>query len=397
MGGELDRYDSSSSSAQARGAALRRGGGHDSRERGFVLLFVLWTLTGIALLLALYNRTSISAPAVIEAQLDGPIAERQLYAAMDYVLWHLTEDTVNADARWVAQTRILRAERLERSAGAGREAKIRSALQQLKEILEQLEFEIELPDISSSIGRQKKLQEEIAQLSSVRLFEYQTPAEFRPQTSPHKLTIADESYEVMVRPAIALPNLNRIPPKPLARYLVYLGLEEDAAARLAAVIEDWRDEDGLRSELGADELYYRSLDPPYRPRDGAIRRWGELVYLKSASPALIELLRKNFMLHGNDWRVHPDYVPPAMIAALADLDLETVTRALDHLNSPAPGTRDAGLSGVIGLEAAQRFQSAISFRIPDDGVVLVEVTDGRSRLQGAFDTRTKELLDIYIE
>ena len=120
MGGELDRYDSPSTSGQARSAALRRRGGHDSRDRGFVLLFVLWILTGIALLLALYSRTSTSAPAAIEAQLANPVAERQLDAALDYVLWHLTEGTVSADARWIAQSHILRTGRLERVSTAGR-------------------------------------------------------------------------------------------------------------------------------------------------------------------------------------------------------------------------------------------------------------------------------------
>ncbi len=303
---------------------------------------------------------------------------------------------MRADARWIAQTQILRTGRLESISGPGGDSKIRTALQQLHEILEQLDFEIELPDISDVVGAQGKLQKEIARLSGTRLFDYETPAQFRPRPSPHKLTVADRSYEVLVRPAIALPNLNLIPPKPLARYLVYLGLEKEAAERLAAVIEDWRDEDGLRSEFGADELYYRGLNPPYLPRDEAIRRWGELIYLRSAGPALVALLRENFVLHGNDWRVHPDYVSPAMIAALADVDLETVTRALDHLESPASGERDLALSDVIGVEAARRFERSVSYRIPKDGVVLVEVTDERSRLHAAFDTRSKELLDIHM-
>ena len=397
MGGKLDGYDSPSTSGQAGSAALRRRGGHDSRDRGFVLLFVLWILTGIALLLALYNRTSISAPAAIEAQLANPIAERQLYAALDYILLHLTEGTVRADARWIAQTQILRTGRLESISGPGGDSKIRTALQQLKEILEQLDFEIELPDVSDVAGVQSELQKEIALLSGTRLIDYETAAQFRPRPSPHKLTIADRPYEVLVRPAGALPNLNLIPPKPLARYLVYLGLEREAAERLAAVIKDWRDEDGLGSEFGADELYYRSLDPPYLPRDGAIRRWGELIYLKDADPALVALLRMNFVLYGNDWRVHPDHVSPAMIAALADVDLETVKRALDHRNSPAPGERDLALADVIGVKAARGFESAVSYRIPEDGVVLVEVTDERLRLHAAFDTRNKELLDIYMQ
>lgn len=107
-------------------------------------------------------------------------------------------------------------------------------------------------------------------------------------------------------------------------------IPEAEAKQLAGAISDWRDSDDFTSDHGAESDYYQRLQPPYRPRNGNIRNWQELAYLRGMSPELLQLLRESFTLDGPGQAVLADYAPRGALAALSDLPEATIKIALEH-------------------------------------------------------------------
>ena len=362
-------------------------------DSGFVLLFALWVLTAAAVLLAIYAKKSASAPPLLEAQLDYPVEVRQALSVADFVLDHMSGRSAEVDSRWVNQTETVATQRTVTTVQSSREM-----INQLLDILDQVGFELELPDDSGSeekVISQPAITNETIDTSQNTSQIYQTQARFEPSKNPYEIVVAGTPYEVTVRPTTIRPNLNVIKRKPLIRYLQYLGLSKHASERLAAVVIDWRDSDSAETHLGADDLFYRSQFPAYTPRNAAIRSWGEITYLKGANPGLIAFLRENFVLHGQDTRLNPDFVEPEVIAVLADLDLEVVEAAINHVRQPNAARADVTLGDIIGSFEANAFNSTVDWSYAKDDLVLIDVAGGRAVVHIAFSRGDDKLLDVY--
>ncbi len=66
------------------------------------------------------------------------------------------------------------------------------------------------------------------------------------------------------------------------------GLPKDEAQAMAEALIDWRDEDDDASMSGAESRYYKGLNPPYAPRNQALKALPELLYIKGMTPAIYE-------------------------------------------------------------------------------------------------------------
>ena len=82
-------------------------------------------------------------------------------------------------------------------------------------------------------------------------------------------------------------DLNRVGAVMLARGLARLGLRGRRLEELRDAIMDWRDPDGVPRARGAEEEYYRGLNPPYAPRNAAFLSPGELTLVRGLDPGLV--------------------------------------------------------------------------------------------------------------
>lgn len=81
-------------------------------------------------------------------------------------------------------------------------------------------------------------------------------------------------------------NLNTAPADVLERLFHGAGLRRTPAQELAAAIADWRDEDRVEREWGAEDSYYRGLTEAYECKDGPFESVEELLLVRGMTPAL---------------------------------------------------------------------------------------------------------------
>ncbi len=120
----------------------------------------------------------------------------------------------------------------------------------------------------------------------------------------------------------------------------YIG--EDDLERLDALQQawdDWKDADDLKRVNGAEKAYYKTLDPPYEPRNGLFETLEEIRLIKGFDEVFKDLsLSDIFTIYGGTYRVNPNY-------ASAD-----VLRIL-------PGMTAAAVAEIIALREAEEIKN----------------------------------------
>lgn len=81
-------------------------------------------------------------------------------------------------------------------------------------------------------------------------------------------------------------NLNLANELMLNHVLAVIGVEASEAAGIVGSILDWIDPDDQTHLNGAENDYYRSLDPPYRAKNGPLDDINELLLVKGVTPEL---------------------------------------------------------------------------------------------------------------
>lgn len=81
-------------------------------------------------------------------------------------------------------------------------------------------------------------------------------------------------------------NINRADQETLRRVFTNLGLEEPSKAILVDSIMDWRDPDDLHRTSGAENEYYRSLNPSYTAKNGPFDTVEDLLWVRGMTPEL---------------------------------------------------------------------------------------------------------------
>lgn len=314
-------------------------------------------------MLSLYAERSRTAPGVLENQLEHPLHARALGNALDYSLWHLQQRDRQVDSRWLAEQRVSEARQRRMSGNATGQQ-----LSQLQEMLQQMDFELDVNTETDISAVREEVQEGIDS-SEQRMVSHDGERRFPPRAEPYLLDIEGRSYDLYVRPITARPDLNAIPEDALKRYLAHLGLERARARELAARIADWRDADNIGREYGADGL--RRVDTySFEPPNAAVTDWAGFRYMAGGGPELVAFLQRHFVLHGSGFGVDPRYVAPEGLAALADLETETVERALAHRRSDE---REVALGEVIGVERARRFEGVLAENPASDAPLILRV------------------------
>jgi type II secretory pathway component PulK len=360
------------------------------QQNGFILIYVVAMVAALATLVYQVSQFRNAVPRQTEKQLGRAIEGQEIRYLEEFILDGLGEHQTPIDPRYLAYREL-------EATNPARLGDMADAVEQLKAMLAEFNFNID--------GREKK-KDGKAGSSSATDNEYNHDGNselYSPASKPHTIKLGERQYQVTVRPANAVPNLNSITYPPLWRYLEYLLKVEPAEAQiLAANLIDWRDPDDFRTEgIGGESETYQPLG--YATRNAPIRQWQEVAYIKGITPEYLQFIREGFHLGPADTGagVLPDYISPAALAALADLKPETIRALLDEygrqLDPGKPLPTRIGSTGNIDLifgQDATRFDQAINWQI-DKSRVRVQI-DGPNRSATIdYDIQNKKIIDRW--
>lgn len=316
------------------------------------------------------------------AQMQEALATRQLLNVLDFVLHRAQSLEIALDPR-LAQYQQLTSAQAE--TGKSHE----DILEQLRQLLGAMGMELDLErdpeqeadalQPTESAGDGEGTSAGTGSRGVLRPF-------YRPSRKDYALRVDDQDFAIAIWPINARPSLNGLPYAPLRRYLVYLGLSEDAAARLAGALVDWRDADDFVSDSGAEFEAYTGKG--YRPRNGPFRSWQELAYVKGCGPSVRRLLRGHFVLHGNHKKVLKAHLTPGELASLAGVPESHAALALD------PKSQD--WQDSVPLEDVEKITAFMAGK-PDPGLWLVRIQWQARAVQAVVAPETKRLLELSVD
>ena len=351
------------------------------RSQGLVLIYTLWIIAAASILLALYAKSASQPARLGESQFRAAVELPETLNVLDFVLAHTVAHEREIDPRFITFRQQIQSEVIQDG---------RSLVRELKELLSQIGMELDIPDddqtgiavIDKEAEGERQAADEPTKVRQGRVF--------RAGKEVQTVRLGDVDFQVQLHPSNALPNLNTLAVEPMARYLVYLGLDAEQASGLAATIQDWRDYDDFLSDSGAESAHY-----PFRrgPRNAPLQSWDELNYLLGANAELVAFLRQHFTLHGGAGPVLADYLNPEALAAITDLEPWEIEVALE--NHKLPAEDQLVLSELLGDDGARRFNQAVSWDA-DTRVLLVEVAGAQTKVSAVFDTADQQLLDWYL-
>lgn len=201
-----------------------RGGHRDGRCRGVALVFVLWVLTLLSVIVAEFCVTT-----------RGEMA----------IAWNFKEETV---AYYLAE--------------AGVEMSI---LQLLR---------------ASLVPQRLRTPEELEREAEEGIALWRVNTEIPP------IPFGDGEFRVFLGNESGKVNLNTADERLLMAMLGGFELGEAQKALIVDSIQDWRDEDDLHRQNGAEDAYYRGLKPPYGCKNGDFDTVEELLLVRGVTPEL---------------------------------------------------------------------------------------------------------------
>jgi len=99
--------------------------------------------------------------------------------------------------------------------------------------------------------------------------------------------------------------------------------DEDQANALLDALSDWIDTDDNKRPQGAEEPYYRSLNPPYSPRNGKMIYPEELLLVKGMTPKIVygdkehDGIINYITVAGDDGKINLNAAPLPVLQALS--------------------------------------------------------------------------------
>jgi general secretion pathway protein K len=138
-------------------------------------------------------------------------------------------------------------------------------------------------------------------------------------------------------------NINLMTPAILERALQYLGLDERRLLTVRDSLLDWIDRDGVPRQNGAEDEYYMSLRPPYKPSNQPFKNPAELTAVRGvdgrlafswgADPASLQTtgegLWQLFTIYKRSRKVDLNSAPLKVLLALPGLDKDTAAKLVE--------------------------------------------------------------------
>jgi general secretion pathway protein K len=130
---------------------------------------------------------------------------------------------------------------------------------------------------------------------------------------------------------------------------------------LLAAWGDWLDEDDGARVDGAEDVYYLSLDPPYRPRQGPLESVEELFSIRGFDEVFKDVnLGAAFTLYSESDTVNVNTATPEALALLPGLDSAAIEAILAY-RKEQDFTQVADLEEIVRQEDLTELQSWIDF------------------------------------
>ena len=339
--------------------------------------------------MAYFLRHSPVSPEAVESRLEHPLAWRQLSSVFTYVFMEMRGDPLDIDQRWDYERQISIVEQTRLSVGGAG-----SAIENLKELLGQIGFEVQIPDITRINSKLASLQEERSRVKRGTVGVYSGQEKFKINEIPYTIMVDGQAYELTVKPVNAKPNLNIVDVEALERYMMYLGLTETKAEKLSQLIVDFRDSDSNAIGEGSEGPYrfgYNQLVPTLNRR---FNRFDVLSFLPGFDVATIDLLRRHFVLQGDDGRINWRYQTVEALAAYADIDVPSVEKAIEYQKRKIDPAYNQTLETLIGSENAKKWESKVADAAVDGEPQLLELRGRKIALQAVFDPVNRVMLSI---
>jgi len=107
-----------------------------------------------------------------------------------------------------------------------------------------------------------------------------------------KIRVEDEEEKI---------NINLVDAETLFSFLTEkIGFPSEKAEELVDCILDYRDADNVPRPYGAEEDYYLSLSPPYKPANSAFKTLEELLFVKGITPEIFWSLYNFLTVYGKN-------------------------------------------------------------------------------------------------
>jgi type II secretory pathway component PulK len=177
-------------------------------------------------------------------------------------------------------------------------------------------------------------------------------------------------------------------------------LGSDEARNMAEAVMDFKDPDDSAYAGGAEGRYYRSLSPPYEPKNANIDTLEELLWVKGITPAILAKIKPHLTLHSSG-KINVNTAPYATLVAIG-FGGTLALKILEYRDGPdrTLDTRDDGffsdlsamapaLEASSGLEEAQK---ALLNRILLEGQITVASEYFQIQSVGKIENRQESMV-----
>jgi general secretion pathway protein K len=134
-------------------------------------------------------------------------------------------------------------------------------------------------------------------------------------------------------------DLNRGNRELLGALLASAGVEEDKLDSLLDAIEDWRDNDELRSLNGAESDDYRAAGLDFGPKNGPFERVEELQQVLGMTPGIYQQIQSELTVHSRLPGIDPAMASAKLLGVIPNIDQQVLQEYLEsRTQSVAEGT-----------------------------------------------------------
>lgn len=157
---------------------------------------------------------------------------------------------------------------------------------------------------------------------------------WRADGSVYELIYGGGRVRVQLLDEAAKVDLNAAQEKMLQGLLLAAGLEQEAAARMADVIMDWRDADEVRRFQGAEAEDYRLTSRNFGPRNKPFYAIEELQTVLGMTPTLYQRLAPWITVHSRQPGINPRLAPAELLRRLPGIDQQALGNYLQARAQP---------------------------------------------------------------